>query len=113
MQLLRHDRRDEYRRVSFQNFHDSITANFTGSLIAVMLGRLKMDIDRCINVYIGMMDSVFRKGHHRIGPKGNFQARFNTDELERSIKKVIVDRGLLIDTTMRHKGPPDDSECKV
>jgi hypothetical protein len=77
-----------------------------------MLGRLKLDINRCIDVYLDMMDAVFKKERHRIGIKGDFQARFSTDELERSIKKVVVDSGLHVNTTMRHEGP-DEQECKV
>jgi hypothetical protein len=47
-----------------------------------MLGRLKMDIDRCIDVYTNMMDNIFKKKRHRINIKGSLQARFSTKELE-------------------------------
>jgi hypothetical protein len=77
-----------------------------------MLGRLKMDINLCINVYNEMMDGVFKKERHRIGMTGGIQGRFSTQELERSIKKVIVDCGMPVDTTMRYQ-EPDDHECKV
>jgi hypothetical protein len=77
-----------------------------------MLGRLKLDINQCIDIYLEMMDGVFKKERHRIGMKGNFQARFSTDELERSIKKAIVSSGLHEDATMRHEGS-DEQECKV
>ncbi len=40
--LLRHDRRHQYRR----------------GLIAFMLGRLRMTIDECINVYTTLSDGV-------------------------------------------------------
>jgi outer membrane translocation and assembly module TamA len=77
-----------------------------------MLGRLKMDIDRCIDVYTNMMDSIFKKERHRINIKGSFQARFSTEELERAIKKAIVDSGLPVDASMRYRGS-DVRECKV
>jgi hypothetical protein len=77
-----------------------------------MLGRLKMNVDHCIDVYIDMMDSVFKKERHRIAINGDFQARFSTAELECSIKKIIVDSHLPVDTTMRYQ-KSDDGECKV
>jgi hypothetical protein len=77
-----------------------------------MLGRLKMDIDRCIDVYIDMMDRVFKKEHFPIKINGNVQARFNTQELENAIKKAIEYSDLSVDATMRYE-ESDASECKV
>jgi hypothetical protein len=77
-----------------------------------MLGCLKMDVKHCIDVYIGMMDSIFRRERLGFGITGGFRGRFSTEELERSIKRVIVDCGLPVDTTMRHQGL-DENECKV
>ena len=65
------------------------------SLIAIMLGRLKMDIDSCIEAYTNMSDSIFRKTHHRINAKnGKIQGRFDTQELERAMKQVIIGAGV-------------------
>jgi hypothetical protein len=77
-----------------------------------MLGRLRMYIDRCIDVYINMMDQVFKKKHSAIKINGQLQARFDTQELERAIKHVIVESGLPIDTTMRDRNA-DARHCKV
>jgi ABC-type proline/glycine betaine transport system ATPase subunit len=77
-----------------------------------MLGRLRMDVDRCIDVYINMMDQVFKKKHSAIKINGKTQARFDTQELERAIKHVIVESGLPVDTTMRDRNA-DARDCKV
>jgi hypothetical protein len=77
-----------------------------------MLGRLRMDVDRCIDVYIAMMDKVLKKNHLPIKINGKVQARFDTAELERAIKQVIVESGLPVDATMRDQDA-DPNECKV
>jgi len=77
-----------------------------------MLGRLEMDIDHCIDAYVNMMDRVFRREQHRIAINGRVQARFSTEELERSIKKVIKESGLDEDVLMRCKESKDEG-CKV
>lgn len=55
-----------------------------------MLGRLEMDIDDCIEAYISMSDRIFTKKRHRLGMRGDIQGRFDTVELENSIKNIIV-----------------------
>ena len=70
-------------------------------LIAIMLGRLELSVDDCIEKYISMSDRIFVKKRHRLKLNTDIQGRFDTDELERSIKKIIRDAGLPEDTTMR------------
>jgi hypothetical protein len=70
-------------------------------LIAIMLGRLEMSVDDCIEKYISMSDRIFVKKRHRLKLNTDIQGRFDTDELERSIKKIIRDAGLPEDATMR------------
>lgn len=71
-----------------------------------------MNVAHCIDVYINMMDKVFKKRHSAIRINGQHQARFDTQELERAIKQAIVESGLPIDTTMRDRDA-DDRGCKV
>ena len=60
-----------------------------------MLGRLKMDIDSCIDAYVNMSDRILRKTHHRVNAtKGKVQGRFDSQELERAIKEIVVRSGL-------------------
>jgi hypothetical protein len=81
------------------------------SLLAIMLGRLKMDIDACIAAYIDMSDRIFQKKHHRVNAKnGKVQGRFDSAELERAIKEIIKSQGLDEDTLLMDL---PDASCKV
>jgi hypothetical protein len=57
----------------------------TGGLIAIMLGRLQMTVDECIDAYTSLSDKVFEKSH-RVNMRGKIQGRFDTAELERAVK---------------------------
>lgn len=80
------------------------------SLIAIMLGRLQMTIDDCIDAYISLSDRVFQKRRHRVTIKGNVQGRFDSDELERAIKEIVVRQGLEEDALLKNS---PDAKCKV
>jgi hypothetical protein len=77
-----------------------------------MLGRLEMDVSQCIDVYINLMDTVFKKRQHRISVRGKVQARFDTEQLEKEIRKVIVQRGHPEDEPMRYR-EANPEKCKV
>lgn len=70
---------------------DMIGGTSTGGLIAIMLGRLQMDIESCIAAYRQLSDVVFRKVAHRISIKGMgvTQGRFDAHALENAIKEII------------------------
>lgn len=80
------------------------------SLIAIMLGRLKMSIEECIDAYLSIMDSVFQKKRHRVTVKGKIQGRFDSDELARAARKVITNRGYPEDALLQDTA---DASCKV
>ena len=63
------------------------------SLIAIMLGRLRMDINSCIDAYTSLSDSVFQKVKHRVTLRGKVQGRFDSAELERAIKTIVQSQG--------------------
>jgi hypothetical protein len=70
-----------------------------------------MDIDACINAYIEMSDKIFQKKHHRVKvTSGQIQGRFDTEELERAIKKIIRNQGFDEDTLLMDQ---PDTSCKV
>ena len=76
-----------------------------------MLGRLKMDIEACMAAYADMSNRIFQKKHHRINAKnGQIQGRFDTDDLERSIKLIIRNQGFDEDTLLMDQ---PDAPCKV
>lgn len=70
-------------------YFDIIGRTSTGGLIAIMLDRLEMDIDECIDAYVALFDQVFQKMRHRVTINGYEQGRFDTEELERSFREII------------------------
>ena len=91
------------------DYFDMIGGTSTGGLIAIMLGRLRMTIDECIDAYTSLSDKVFEKKSHRVNIKGKLQGRFDAAELERTVKRILVTRGLGEDALLKDS----DSSCKV
>src|SRR5690349_751061 len=89
MAILSYHWRDKYRRVSETIcliMEQCILTAF--SLIAIMLGRLRMSIDDCIEAYSELSEKVFRKKHTRIKLSGAIQGRFDTAALPRQSKSA-------------------------
>ncbi|KAL8790161.1 MAG: hypothetical protein Q9195_006488 [Heterodermia aff. obscurata] len=116
MQLFRHDWGHKHGRVRDQRSNQIVVIKLTiYSLIAIMLGRLEMTVEECIDNYIEMMDGVFRKTSHRLGfDLANFdlqiQGRFDTVELEAAIKRAVIVSHSAEDTKFRRA---DRDKCKV
>lgn len=91
------------------DYFDMIGGTSTGGLIAVMLGRLQMSVDECIKAYTSLSDRVFKKKAHRLKITGKYQAQFDSAELERAIKDILVARGLSEDALLKDV----DAPCKV
>lgn len=79
-------------------------------LIAIMLGRLRMTVDECIDAYASLLDWIFQKQRHRVMIKGRVQGRFDLDELEWAIKEIVVRQGLAEDALLKDAL---DAKCKV
>ncbi|KAH8689905.1 acyl transferase/acyl hydrolase/lysophospholipase [Talaromyces proteolyticus] len=92
------------------DYFDIIGGTSTGGLIAIMLGRLKMSIDECIDAYLKLSDRIFQKKRHRLTIKGKIQGRFDSEELERAVKEIITTQGLQEDTLLKDE---PDAACKV
>ncbi|KAF7164517.1 hypothetical protein CNMCM6106_001035 [Aspergillus hiratsukae] len=69
---------------------DLIGGTSTGGLIAIMLGRLEMDVDECIAAYTDLAADVFGEKLSRfpVNIKGGVKPRFDSARLESAIKKV-------------------------
>ncbi|KAK5653385.1 hypothetical protein OQA88_8870 [Cercophora sp. LCS_1] len=91
------------------DYFDMIGGTSTGGLIAVMLGRLRMTVDECIDAYTTLSDKVFEKKSHRVTIGGKLQGRFDGAELERAVKTIVVNRGLGADALLKDL----DSSCRV
>lgn len=61
-----------------------------------MLGRLEMNVDQCILAYIGLAETVFgqKKSRFPFSIKGKVKAQFDSDKLEKAIRKTILDSGI-------------------
>ncbi|KAK3377064.1 acyl transferase/acyl hydrolase/lysophospholipase [Lasiosphaeria ovina] len=93
------------------DYFDMTGGTSNGGLIAIMLGRLRMTVDECINAYTTLSDRVVEKKHHRFSIKGNLQGRFDAAELERAVKRILVERGLDEETLLLEGSP--EAPCKV
>lgn len=75
-----------------------------------MLGRLKMDVDECINAYNKLSSQAFtRKALFPIDKHCNIKERFDSKQLELALKSAVMDRGYDEDTLL--KDP--DTSCRV
>jgi patatin-like phospholipase/acyl hydrolase len=92
------------------DYFDMIGGTSTGGLIAIMLGRLRMTIDKCINAYLSLSDRVFQKKRHRVSVKGQIQGRFDSEELAQAVKEVITRQELSEDVLLKDAS---ETACKV
>ena len=69
--------------------------DITNRLIAIMLGRLEMDVDQCITAYSELAEAVFGEKLSRfpVAINGNVKARFDSAKLESAIRKVVMQSG--------------------
>ncbi|KAJ5888167.1 FabD/lysophospholipase-like protein [Penicillium taxi] len=74
---------------------DLIGGTSTGGLIAIMLGRLEMDVDECIMAYIKLMKMIFDKPSKQSLSRlfGKIKPRFDAHKLESAINEVIKNCG--------------------
>ncbi|KAF2196381.1 phospholipase, patatin family protein [Delitschia confertaspora ATCC 74209] len=75
---------------------DLIGGTSTGGLIAIMLGRLEMDVDQCITAYSSLAEAVFGKKLSSIpfNLKGKVKSRFDSAKLESAIQEVVKESGV-------------------
>ncbi|OGM48646.1 hypothetical protein ABOM_002049 [Aspergillus bombycis] len=95
MQQLNHSRRKgDLPAVKPCEVFDLIGGTSTGGLIAIMLGRLEMDVDECIEKYTSLMEEVFRKQRVWLpfNWRGNIEARFDSDRLAYAVKQVVLEK---------------------
>ncbi|KAG8533360.1 uncharacterized protein KY384_002143 [Bacidia gigantensis] len=80
----------------YQIFH-IIAGTGTGGLIAIMLGRLRMDAEECILAYEQLSKEVFNDSESLIGRattliSGTVKPRFNSAKLESQILRIVGQR---------------------
>ncbi|KAK3363966.1 phospholipase, patatin family protein [Lasiosphaeria hispida] len=94
---------------------DLIGGTSTGGLIAIMLGRLNMDMASCIRAYRYMSESIFKPRETlniaaKVLAKYHVRGRFSSSALEKAIKTVIVSTGKSVDELMH---PGIEQKCKI
>ncbi|TVY22961.1 Calcium-independent phospholipase A2-gamma [Lachnellula hyalina] len=73
---------------------DLIGGTSTGGIIAIMLGRLEMDVDECIEKYTNMFETIFGKKGLPVNLLGKIKGRFDSTVLEECINRILRERGL-------------------
>lgn len=93
------------------DYFDMIGGSSTGGLIAIMLGRLQMTVGDCIEAYTSLSDRIFKKKSHSLfNMRGELKGRFDSTELERAVKQILVNRGFEEDVLLKDS---PDAPCKV
>lgn len=78
---------------------DMIIGTSTGGLIAIMLGRLRMSVDECIDAYSNLTRHIFSPVHSKANLPGRaiakFKAegKFESEPLESHVKRILRERG--------------------
>ncbi|KAI9893899.1 MAG: hypothetical protein M1814_005452 [Vezdaea aestivalis] len=93
-------------------YFNLIGGTSTGGLIAIMLGRLQMDIDSCIRAYMNMSETIFKKKSSLpIDYRLRLRSRFDAKILEKCFKRIITSQGLEEDALLRDD--TGDEHCKT
>jgi hypothetical protein len=75
------------------DYFDMICGASIGGLVAIMLGRLEMSVDQCIEAYTGMIDVIFDPKDKKKLPfkirNGNVQPQYKTKHMEHATKRVM------------------------
>lgn len=87
------------------DYFDLIGGTSTGGLIALMLGRLRMSIDECIEAYKNLSPAIFSKLHHRVNIHGRIQGRFDHQALENGVKDILAKYGFKKDELLKETSP--------
>ena len=87
-------------------------ANNLSSLIAIMLGRLEMEVEECIKAYTDMMKDVFGKRTKPIDWKLKVKGQFSAKSLEKAVKSLVPQREDP-DKALLNDGQSDKRPCRV
>ncbi|CAG8919613.1 unnamed protein product [Penicillium salamii] len=74
---------------------DLIGGTSTGGLIAIMLGRLEMNVDECLMAYTELMESIFSQKINNVPVdwSGNIISQYDSKRLKSAIEMVITRAG--------------------
>ncbi|KAJ4298854.1 hypothetical protein N0V90_004097 [Kalmusia sp. IMI 367209] len=94
---------------------DLIGGTSTGGLIAIMLGRLGMEVDECINAYTALIKNIFveRESRSGLGAKFNVKAKFSSEKLRESIESVLQSQGVPLNEVFNDGQTGKSRGCRV
>lgn len=92
------------------DYFDMIGGTSTGGLIAIMLGRLRMSVDECIEEYKKLSTRVFTHCQHRITWRGILQGRFDGEALVDGVQGLLVRKCMNKDELLQDSA---SSSCKT
>jgi len=84
--------------------------------LAIMLGRLRMSIDECEEVYVELSQKIFAPHRSKANIVGqgldfvNARGKFSSEALQASIKDVVKSKGFSEDQLFYNQ---DNGRCKV
>ena len=78
----------------------SPTNTYNLSLIAIMLGRLHMDIQPCIDAYSELSRCIFSEKGIPVDWRGHVKGKFKATKLEEAVKEIIKGSGSPEDTLL-------------
>jgi len=93
------------------DYFDMIGGTSTGGLITIMLGRLHLSVDECIDEYKKLSPEIFTKVHHRVNWGGSLQGRFDGDALKEGVRSLLQRHDH--DPDSLFKEHPSQSRCKT
>jgi predicted acylesterase/phospholipase RssA len=104
------------------DYFDLIGGTSTGGIIAILLGRLRLDVRECITIYSRLSSQIFKKDHsiHIGGMKlATGPTRFSGAVLEKAVKDALVKYGfdenelMWDDSLFEELTPLDDSRENI
>ena len=96
-------RRTDDTRLKPCDYFDLIGGTSTGGIIAILLGRLRLDCRQCIDIYTELAEEIFKNDRclKILGTKVPLSSsRFSGATLEKAIKKALVKLGYKEDELM-------------
>ncbi|KAF2149315.1 phospholipase, patatin family protein [Myriangium duriaei CBS 260.36] len=89
---------------------DVIGGTSTGGLIAIMLGRLEMDIDECMRAYVNFAGMSFRDAVDTSALEGDVRPRFHSTHLHNAAVALVKHNGIS-EQTLLNDG--SERKCKT
>jgi hypothetical protein len=80
----------EHKDVEPHDIFDLVAGTSTGGLIAVMLGKLGMTVDQCIDAYYGLSATIFGSKHPRARVSGGLAlAKYSGSRMRDCVRELI------------------------